>query len=168
MVGRVIGRTLTHSMRLDFAVLADAVTVRENLINVLGGGLTRIAAFPATGSAATPFGPAVATGAHFMVGARIFLSRGELGRPHRFESKVSLPDGGELNKMEMQIMIPTQEVPEGEEANFALAYHVSLGAIPRLGPYSVDIFLDGVHAKAIPFQIVLAPPPPAGPPQSQN
>ncbi len=151
-------------MRIDFAILADAVTVRENLVNVLGGGLTRIGSFPVPQgiNLPTPFGPAVSTGARFMVGLRLVLARGELGRPHKFESKISLPDGGELYRMELELLAPVQQVPEGEEPAVCLGYSVALDAIPQLGPYSVDLFVDGSHLKALPFQIVLASSAPAG------
>jgi hypothetical protein len=149
-------------MRIDLAVLADAVTVRDNLINVLGGGLTTIGVFPAAPGLTTPFGPAVGSGGGFMVGVRLILSRGELGRQHVIESKITLADGGELNRMELQLFAPPQAVPEGEEAAFASAYAVALGAVPNLGPYSLDLFGDGVHLKAIPFRVVMAPVQPPG------
>lgn len=142
-------------MRIDTALLCDAVTVREDLLHILGGGITRInrTQFPA------PLAAALAL--------RVLLHRTEVGRLHTMEVILAGEDGQMIAKVDAQFQVPP-DVLSKLKANEEVTVNLPLGLhgvlVPQVGAYAFDILIDGTHAASVPFHAGVmdapAPPPP--------
>ena len=147
-------------MRIDTALLCDAVTVREGLLHILGGGINRInrPQYPA------PLGAALAL--------RILLHRTELDRQHTLEVVLAGEDGQMIAKVEAPFAVPREAVVDLRPTEEVIV-NVPIGLqgllVPREGAYAFDLLIDNTHAASIPFHAVIQalPPqalPPAAPP----
>jgi hypothetical protein len=136
-------------------MLCDAVTVRENLLHILGGGITRInrPQFPA------PLGIALAL--------RIMLHRTEVGRLHNMEIVLAGEDGQTIVKVDAQFQVPPEALTS-VKANEEVTVNLPLGmqglVVPRAGAYAFDILIDGTHAASVSFHAVVLANPPQIPP----
>lgn len=129
-------------MRVDCALLCDAATVREGLLHILGGGVTRLSRpeYP------SPFGVSLAL--------RIMVHSTEIGKEHALEVLLLAEDGENIAAVSagFQIDDPGDLAP-GEEAPVALPITFPPQAIlPRSGGYSFEILIDGVHQSSVPFR----------------
>ncbi len=133
-------------MRLDCALLCDAVTVRENLLHVLGGGVTRVARpqFPA------PLGVGLAM--------RVMVHPTEAKSPHKLEARLLAEDGEEVASLEIGFQVGSSEVRPGEELSVPFALPMSQLPLPRSGAYSFELLIDGIHQASVPFLAVASPP----------
>ena len=130
-------------VKLVFALLADAATVREGLLNLLGAGVNilRKQAFPAP------------LGLPLVVLLEVPLDN---STPHELEVRISgttaalpllrLRFGSQATPTEMAdlpaylpVVLPTAEVP-----------------LPEAGRYEAVVTLDGVEAARVKFQATLA------------
>lgn len=148
-------------MRVDCALLCDAVTVREGLLHILGGGVTRLyrPTFPA------PLGLAMAL--------RVMIHPTEAKQSHNLKLLLLDQDGGQI--AEVQLAFQAGEVGGdikiGEELALALPLSMQAVGIPKAGQYSFELLIDGIHQVAVPFyaevggapQIQAPPPPPPRP-----
>jgi hypothetical protein len=147
-------------VRVDTALLCDAVTVRENLLHILGGGISRINRLQFPG----PLGAALAM--------RIMLHRTEVGRPHKIEVILAGEDGEMIAKVEADFQVPPEGLA-GLKPNEEVTVNVPLSLqgllVPREGAYAFDVLIDGTHAASVPFHAVAGPlpqlPPGAVPPR---
>ena len=134
-------------MRIDCALLCDAATVRDGLLHVLGGGITRVTRpeFPA------PVG--------MMLALRILEHPTELDRPHHLRIQLQGEDGQAIGQMDAQIGVADPAlVPVGEEASLPLPLALPPGAgLPTPGRYSFEILIDGIHQATVPFTAVHDP-----------
>jgi len=143
-------------MRIDCALLCDAATVREGLLHILGGGITRAnrPAYPA------PLG--------MMLALRIMIHPTEVDRPHQLRIQLQDADGGQIAAMDAQINVgdPAMIAP-GEEASLPLPLGLPPQvALPDAGRYSFEILIDGTHQASVPFTATLVEAPEQGePPQ---
>lgn len=136
-------------MKVDCALLCDAVTVREGLLHVLGGGITRLMkeTYPA------PLGAGLAL--------RILVHPTEANREHRVEARLQNEDGSEVERVEFTFATtgeasqdnPTQAfgLLPGEELGIAVAVPLQYIKLQKAGGYSLEILIDGQHKKSIPF-----------------
>jgi len=130
-------------VRVDCALLADAVTVREGLLHILGGGVTRAnrPAFPA---------PMLLS-----LGLRIMVHPTEIDNPHVVRILVLQEDGQQVAETTMGINPPPPEAraafQPGEEWSLPLALNLSPVALPAAGAYSVEVLIDGNHHASVPF-----------------
>lgn len=130
-------------MRIDTALLCDAVTVRENLLHILGGGINRInrPQFPA------PLGAGLAL--------RIMLHRTEVGRMHQLQVILAGEDGQEIARVEAQFQVPPEALvgfQPNEEVNLNLPLGLHGLLVPHAGAYAFDLLIDGTHHASIPFR----------------
>lgn len=129
-------------MKLTCALLCDAATVREGLINVLGGGVSRVSrpALPA------PLGMALAL--------VVDQHRTEMGREHRLDVLVLSEDGAELARANLTWR--ADRIPEDLAADYPFPVIVPLHAVmlPSFGGYSVELLIDDVHQATLPFTLV--------------
>jgi hypothetical protein len=132
-------------VRVDCALLCDAVTTRENLLYILGGGLAR---------AARPEFPA-ALGMQLAV--RIMVHPTELPAAHQVTVLVLAEDGQQVAQVGLNLAPPAPErVPTlglGEEVALPLALNLAQVGLPRAGDYSVEILIDGIHQRSVPFHV---------------
>lgn len=129
-------------MRIDTALLCDAATVREGLLHVLGGGVTRIhrPGYPA------PLAP-------LSVALRILVHPTETDRKHDLEVRLQGEDGQQLAKFEVEFGIgdPGQLQP-GEQVSLPLPLNMPQEIVlDRAGRYSFELLIDGVHQTSVPF-----------------
>lgn len=145
----VRSRKRRSRMRIDCALLCDAATVREGLLHILGGGITRIA---------RP-GPYPATLGVFLA-LRIVVDPGELKRPHESQILLQSDEGKLVADLRIDFSIHPSSKSEqefGEETGFPIAASLHGIGVPAPGAYSFEVLIDGVHHKVVPFVVVQAP-----------
>lgn len=127
-------------MRVDCALLCDSVTVREGLLHVLGGGITRLG---------RPEFPAPLMGA---LALRVMVHPTESDRPHQLEARLQAEDGATIARVDIGFELnPSGSERPGEELPVAFALPLHGVAIPHVGAYSFELLIDGVHQASIPF-----------------
>ena len=126
-------------MRLEVALLADAVTVREGLIHVLGGGITRMqrGEYPAKVSAE--------------IAVRLMLHPTEADGEHVLRVLLQDADGQHGSKMEARFTVTADGLEPGEEVGVSLSIPCRDLPLPRPGPYSFELLVDGIHQASLPF-----------------
>ncbi len=132
-------------MKLDWAMLCSSAEGREGLAYILGGGwdTTGRSEFPA------PFVGAVAlrvlfdpteVGEHHLV----LTARDETGRP--LAEPVAVP---------FRVESPPN-LPEGWSAASLICATLHGLPLPAAGLYAIEIEVDGLHMKTLPFRITLS------------
>jgi len=135
-------------VKVDVALLCDAVSVRDGLLYVLGGGITRITrpSWPA------PLGVDLAL--------RISAHRSEDGTTHTMNIFVQDVDG--RRHAELTVHFTPQGAAgllPGEEIQLPLPLDLRQIALPGPGEYSIEVLVDGTHQASLPL---LAQAVPAG------
>lgn len=130
-------------MQVD-AFLCDAATVREGLLHILGGGITRLwrEQFPAQ-IAAT-------------LAVMIVLHPTEAESEHKMVIRVASEDGQDIATMEGSFRAQRGDLSKpGELIASPLVLNLHSVPLPRAGSYSVDILIDNQHQRSL--QFVAAP-----------
>jgi hypothetical protein len=130
-------------MRIDTALLSDAATVREGLLHILGGGITRInrPSFPA------PLGVALAL--------RVMVHPTEANKTHQLTVYLLDEDGDQLAEVRIEFGINDPSALDvGEEASLALPIGLHNVAIPDAGSYSFELLIDDIHQRTVPFRAI--------------
>jgi hypothetical protein len=130
-------------MRIDCALLCDSVTIREGLLHVLGGGITRANRedFPA------PLNLALAL--------RIMVHPTEAEHTHELAVLLLAQDGERLAELGIQFGINDPSLLEpSEEASLPLALSLMRQRDCVQGPYSFELLIDGIHQGTVPFRAV--------------
>lgn len=128
-------------MQIGAAILCDYATIREGLLHVLGGGVTRIWSdqFPA---------PLAGT-----VALLLELRRQELDRPHEFDMVVMGADGGRLAEINGAFQVPTNPDLDIHDPQLVpLALDLRRASLPAAGAYTIDISIDGQHRTSLRFE----------------
>lgn len=121
-------------MRLDCALICDAATVRDGLLHILGGGVTRVA----RGEFPGPLGVAIAL--------RVEISQQEAD--HDFAGLLRmLLRGEEIGRVGVGFSAaPDDRAKEtGEALYVALALPTYLLPVPEPGEYVFEFSVDGDH-----------------------
>jgi len=129
-------------VRIDTALLCDAATVREGLLHILGGGVTRLN---------RPEYPAQL--APLTLALRILVHPSEADRTHQLDVRLQAEDAQEIAKFDVQFGIGDPgDVQPGEELSVALPLIMppQIG-MPQAGRYSFELLIDGIHQVSIPF-----------------
>jgi hypothetical protein len=130
-------------MRIDCALLCDSVTIREGLLHILGGGITRANRdnFPA------PLNLALAL--------RIMVHPTEADHTHELKVLLLAQDGVRVAELGIEFGISDPAVLEPtEEASLPLALSLHTVLLPHEGPYSFELLIDGIHQGTVPFRAV--------------
>lgn len=134
-------------MRVDSALLCDAATIREGLLHVLGGGVTRAnrMGFPSP--------------VDLTLALRILVHPSEAERPHELVVMLQSGDGDKLAEFQITFGIDGLDGLEpGEHASVPLALKVPQSVLmPAAGLYSFELLIDGVHQATVPFNAVQLP-----------
>lgn len=132
-------------MDVASAFLADFAQVRDGLLHVVGGGVTRLSRtdYPA------PLGVCLAV--------VVELHRMDQGRPHELEVRIQDADGGGVAEIKGGFQAESSDTAIHEPVYVALAFDLRNGAVNHDGYYSVEIAVDGQHRRTIPFRV--SPPP---------
>lgn len=131
------------------AFLADAVSTRDNLLHVLGGGITRLwrAEYPA------PMGVDLA----FL----FTVHPTEAAEPHRVRIVIQSVDGPpEIARLDGEFALDPADArlgPAGRQPGESLVFPLGLSlrqiAIPEPGSYSVEILVDNQHVDSLFFMV---------------
>jgi hypothetical protein len=128
-------------VRIDTALLCDAATVREGLLHVLGGGVTR---------AGRPAWPAPLA---LTLALRILVHPTEAGQPHQLVVRLQGADGQEVARVDIEFAVNDDGTLEpGEHASLPLPIPMPEQVqLPEPGRYSFEILIDGIHQVSVPF-----------------
>lgn len=127
-------------MRVDCALLCDSATVREDLLHILGGGITRLgrSTFPA------PLNAALAL--------RVMVHPTESSRRHQLEVRLIAEDGAPVATVEIEFELASAGTARpGEELSASFAVPLHTVGLPSPGAYSFELLIDGVHQTSVPF-----------------
>lgn len=126
-------------MQVD-GFLCDAATVREKLLHVLGAGITRLWRDPYP----APMGADLAL--------MLTLTQSEGRDQHRFRVVLMDADGKEIHKLEghFGVQAGSSLIP-GERLSVPIVLNMHGLAIPKEGPYSIDVLVDGTLQRSFPF-----------------
>ena len=135
-------------MRLECAMVCDAVTVRDGLLHILGGGIGRAPrlGFPA------PLDNAVAL--------RLVMTPDEVKAQHKIEIRVLTSGGAVASTVTGEF---ATAVPDGAPVgtDISLNIPVSLRQVVLAGPdlYQVEVVVDDAPLARIPLEVALVTPP---------
>jgi hypothetical protein len=137
-------------LRVDTALLCDWATVREGLLHILGGGITRIwrSEFPA------PLGACLAV--------RVALHPTEATGQHEIQVLLLGEDGSEVARIDGQFSVSEGDTAPGEEVAMAIPMPMPAVGIEKPGAYSFEILIDGIHHASVPFRADYAANKPGG------
>ncbi|MBV9142931.1 MAG: hypothetical protein JO115_18800 [Pseudonocardiales bacterium] len=136
-------------MRLDCALLCDAATVREGLLHILGGGITRIAR-------PEPYPVAL----DVFLALRIVVDPGESKRSHQSQILLQSDEGKAIAELRIEFAVGPGNKSEhrpGEEIALPIAARLHGIGVPAPGAYSFEVLIDGIHQSTVPFVVVQAP-----------
>jgi hypothetical protein len=139
-------------VRLQSALLCDAATVREGLLHVLGGAITRVGrpGFPA------PLALAVAL--------NVVGEADELSESHAVTVDVVHDESGErVGGVRLEFEIAESDLAPGEPLSLSLAVSFPADAVtlPRPGAYRIGLAVDDGEVTQLRFTAQLSAPPPA-------
>lgn len=131
-------------MQLDWAMMAEAVQVRDGLAYILGGGFDTVVAGQL---------PAILHGA---VAVRLLLHRTEANREHAVEARILDEDGAELFRQHghFQSRIP-DGLPMGWDIPLVATFAIPHLELPKAARYSIEILGDGSHLKSLNLRVQL-------------
>lgn len=130
-------------MKVDLALLCDAVTVRDGLLHILGGGVTRLsrASYPA---------PLLC-----QVALRLALHQTEATATHAVRVVIIDEDGHEIAKVEGQVAndpAGLASMHAGETMYASIGLPLGGVVLPRPGTYAIEILVDDSHARTVSFR----------------
>jgi hypothetical protein len=141
-------------MDLDFALIADGISVRQDgKLDIYGAGFDTISA------SAVP-----AQHPRLMLAVRVLISRHEAERPHELDIFLQTEDGNELARAQSQLQpLPAEQrdqVPAGRQIGVGLLLAFNNLVFPQFGSYQLVIHWDGNEARA-PLHLLVAQQSPA-------
>jgi hypothetical protein len=130
-------------MRIESAMLADAATVREGLLHVMGGGITRIRMQELPGPLPLTFA------------FRVVLETREFRPSHQLVLRLLTREGREEASVETIFqVVPDAPVPV-EEAGIAAPIPLSSFVVPRRGKYLIEATLNKYTFATLPLSVSL-------------
>lgn len=140
--------------KLDFAFLADAAEAEPGRkLYVLGGGIDSInaASFPVVHP-------------HLSLVLRVLIHPTETGRDHSIEIRMIDSDGGELARLDGNLSARHAVSPSGREIPMNMVVNMVNTRFEHDGDYSIEILIDGQHARSVPLRLQQLTGPPPGHP----
>lgn len=131
-------------MQIEYAILADAVKIRDGLLYVIAGGITSF----------TP--PALPAPLTLSLAVKFKGTRGEVERPHQLEVRFVDEDGRpspDLQTLNMPFTPTPGSQVNGLDAEINIVVEMQSALIRRPGNYMIDIILDGHSYKRMPLTI---------------
>jgi hypothetical protein len=128
-------------VRIDCALLCDAATVREGLLHILGGGVTRAGrvTFPAP--------------LNLTLALRILVHPTEAERDHQLQIRLQGADGQLVADVGVDFGVrDTGSLAPGEMASLPIPIALPEAVqLPAPGRYSFEVLIDGIHQASVPF-----------------
>jgi hypothetical protein len=132
--------------RVASALLCDAATVREGLLHILGGGITRLhrSEFPA---------PMQVT-----LVAQVVLTPTEIQFAHDVVATIQTEDGDVVVQMNghLEAGEPNPLLEPGESVILPFVINLHGVVVPSAGGYSIELSVDDVHQTSLTFRAVAA------------
>jgi len=135
-------------MRLECAMVCDAVTVRDGLLHILGGGIGRIprAGFPA------PLDNDIAL--------RLTMSPEEVKAQHKIEIRVVTGTGALASTVTGEFSTAIADGrPVGTDVSLNIPVSLRQVVVPGPDRYQIEIVVDERVLTTIPVEVALATPP---------
>jgi hypothetical protein len=127
-------------MKVDCALLCDAVTVREGLLHILGGGVTRVRR------------PHYPHSIDVELALRLLVHPTETDAEHRLQVRLLDADGREHARIDAKFKLAeTGEIRPGEMHSMCVPLPVRTMQIADAGDYSFELLIDNVHQASVPF-----------------
>lgn len=128
-------------MQLEFALLCDAVTQREGLLNILGAGVavTGKGAFPA------PLGVDLA--------ASVLLEENQLGKNHRLNVRIAAEDGSTVGELVAEFSADrtmSKEMVETVRAGLPVRFPPN-ALLPAPGNYAFEVRVNDELVATLPL-----------------
>lgn len=155
-------------MTVDWAVLCEAVSVREGVAYILSGGSTEFYSNPVPEPRPPNYDPqAIGLPVRLSLALRLQFVRAECSRQHTVEIVIAEEDGDVVVRSKINLLLapPPPDLPKGWMSNMTLP--IVLEVRPkRFGEYALDILGDNnAPMKRISFMMKpAAQRPPAPPP----
>ena len=126
------------------AMLCDAATVREGLLHILGGGITRLH----RGEYPAPMQVALV--------AQVVLTPVEVEHPHDVTAIVQTEDGDVVVQAtgHLEAGPPNPLLEPGESVILPLIIGLHGVVLARPGGYSIEMSVDNVHQSSLSFRAV--------------
>jgi hypothetical protein len=138
-------------VKITTGLLCDFASVREGLLFVVGGGITRVrrTQYPA--------------GLDCTVALLVELHQMELTRPHELELRVLGPDGEDVANLKagFQTARPS-DLDIGENLSIPVVVDLRGAALSKPGRYNIEASIDGSHQLTLSFRAT-SPPTMEGP-----
>lgn len=137
--------TLGPIMDVTTAMLADFAQVREGLLFVASGGITRCyrEQLPAP------------LGVHLAI--VLELDRLEAERAHEVRVVVVDEDGGELAEISGEIQLGETQLMMGENLNLPITFDLRNVPVERFGAVEVRCYVGGEHRSTLPLWVLQTP-----------
>lgn len=131
-------------MQLSSALLCDFAQVRDGLLFVSSGGVTRLyrSDFPA------PMGVCLAL--------VMEAHPTEATRPHELQVIIQGQDGERVAELTAGFQLSadsTAALETGENVQLPQALDLRPVGLTSSGPHTIEILIDGVHARTMPFSV---------------
>jgi uncharacterized protein DUF6941 len=130
--------------RVASALLCDAATVREGLLHILGGGITRLhrTEFPA---------PMQVT-----LVVQVVLTPTEIQFEHDVMAVIQTEDGDVVVQANghLEAGEPNPMLEPGESVILPLVINLAGVEVPRAAGYSIEVSVDEVHQTSLTFRAV--------------
>ena len=127
-------------MNVGTALLCDFATIREGLLHVVAGGITRLwrDQYPA------PIGCSLAL---------VFeVHPMEAANPHEIDVRVMSEDGEEIARVQGGFQAtPGEDTKVGESLLVPVSLDLRNAGLPAPGGYSIEISVDGTHQRTLSF-----------------
>lgn len=130
-------------MDVTTALLCDFAQVREGMLFICSGGVSRLQRSGVPG----PMGVSLAL--------VIELDQIEGERPHELHVYVTGEDGDRYAQIEAGFQVDTQGLAVGEKASVPVTLDLRLVQLPSPGPYDVRVYIDGQHRRTLGFRLEL-------------
>lgn len=132
-------------MRINTALLCEAATVREGLLHILGGGVSRVSLphFP---------GPVAAS-----LALQVGVHASEAALPHVVRVALCDESGSEVARTETAFQVTGGQLGAGEDYEVHLAAPFYGIELPHPGRYELRIFVDQAYMTSLFFSASQAP-----------
>lgn len=138
-------------MEVTTALLCDFAQVRDRLLFVSSGGVTRL------------WRSDVPTALGLYLAVTIELDRIEAEQQHDIDLVIVDQDGHESIRVNGNFAIGTVDIEPGELISLPVVFDLTKAPIRSFGPQDVRMYLDGQHRRTVQVHILRQPRPPAAP-----
>ena len=129
-------------MEITTAILCDFAQVRERLLFVISGCVTRVwrDKLPATLS--------------MDLALVIELDQIEMTRPHEIEVYIMGEDGARVAQTKAGFQVQGQGLAPAETVQMPLVVNLRNVRVEQFGSYDAKVYFDGQHRRTLSFQVV--------------